>query len=244
MGWEALQGPQWEQWLLAVAGKNRVRSGHDLDPFGTSWRRLSSQAREWMPMIASGEAINNGKGRRDEQALIDLRGAALVEHGIHTLTPFGTAVLSRWEELDTDWKFELPLAIALLQEGLARDAAGFRGMLGFWWDIRQTFEEEDLFDGAGTDALMLLPYLNQTRDGFNAWATVREGGSADPAVPWESLASPGTEARAALDRLRSRLDKTRRLKPRIVFCRAMSLMFEHRRGRGAAYLDELALPRR
>jgi len=244
MGWEALQGPEWEQWLLAVAGKNRVRMGQSLDPFGSSWRRLHSQAKPWMTAIQKGEPIP--RTVRPNQVPTDLGGVALMTG--KSLSDFGTAVLERWKEMPGEWEYEMPLALALLQEGLARDADGFRGMLGFWWDIKQVFDEKEILSDRGGDTLILLPVLNQEVKGFNPWVTVRESEAPDPSFPWEALqkrqyAEPD-RAMKALNKLNRKLEENRPLKPRIVFCRAMSLMFEHRQGRGAQYLENLKLPRR
>lgn len=246
MGWEALEGRDWERWLLAVAGGSKAHSGRRLDPFGTSWRVLSRQGKLWLSKIRAGEPIP--REVRVPQAWSDLGSVDLVVPKKKTLTPFGEAVLDRWQDLPGEWTYELPLALGLLQEGIARDADGFRGMVGFWWDIKQVLTEEDLFDHTGGETLMLLSYLNQEVDGFNPWVTVREGDRPDPSFPWNELetreyAEPD-RARGALNNLRGKLDPSRRLKPRIVFCRAMSLMLEHREGKTAEYLEGLELPHR
>jgi hypothetical protein len=242
MGWDALRLPEWERWLLAVAGKSRVRSGQKLDPFGTSWRVLSTQGKPWLEAIHAGRPIS--REDRAEQVPVDLRAAGLVEGGAEVLTPVGAAVLERWKDFPEDWEYELPLAVALLQEALSADADGFRSMLAFWWDIRQAFDEEELF--AAGETLLLLPYLNQTKADFNPWAAMREGGDVAPSIPWDALEAlnPSGASEEALHRLRTRLDPSRRLKARIVFCRAMSLLFERHAAAASAYLEGLRLPQR
>lgn len=244
MGWDALEVPAWEQWLLATAGKDRVRGGQKLDPFGTSWRVLSTQAKPWMEAIHAGNPIP--RENRADQVPTDLRAAGLVESNGDGLTPVGVAVLDRWKPFPEEWEYELPLAVALLQEVLPGDAGGFRDMLAFWWDIRQTFDEEELF--AEGEILLALSYLNQTRADFNPWIAIRDSGGAQASVPWTALSEMSfgepQAAQKALDRIRERLDPSRRLMARIAFCRAMSLMFEGYAGTAPAYLDSLKLPQR
>jgi hypothetical protein len=245
MGWDALENPEWEQWLLAVAGGGKVATGQKLDPFGSSWRTLSTQAKDWLVTIKAGESIS-GK-RRNPQAFTDLGDAGLVDRTENALTPFGEAVLEHWQDLPEEWAFELPLALALLQEGVARDADDFRGMLGFWWDVRRVFDEEELFGDEGQETLMLLSYLNQEVAGFNPWVSIREEGEAALQFPWAEMHRRDYDtpaAEGALSKLKGALDPSRRAKPRVVFCRAMSLMFENRDGRTERYLKGLELPHR
>ncbi|MDX6634257.1 MAG: hypothetical protein QOF06_460 [Solirubrobacterales bacterium] len=245
MGWDALENPQWEQWLLAVAGGGKVATGQKLDPFGSSWRTLSTQAKDWLVTIKAGKPIP-GK-RRNPQAFTDLGDEGLVDRTENALTPFGEAVLERWRDLPAEWEYELPLALALLQEGAAQDAGGFRGMLGFWWDVRRVFDEEELFSDEGRETLMLLSYVNQGVGGFNPWVPIREEGEAALSFPWDRMHrrdydSPAAEG--ALSKLKGVLDPSRRAKSRIVFCRAMSLMFEDQDGKTEKYLKDLELPQR
>lgn len=243
MSWSALKSPVWEKWLLAVAGKKTVRPGIRLDPFGTSWRTLSTQARPWLSRIRSGGL--EASERRTNQTLIDLRAAGLVQGGGGALTALGGSVLARWEVFPDEWEFELPLAVALLQEGLAYDDSGFCEMLEFWWDVRRVFDEEELLSDRET--VLLLPYLNQTVEGFNPWVELRDGTRpVPPRVPWKDLknAVESDLAKKALARLQDRLDPSRRLAGRVSFCRGMSLLFEARQGGMSTYLTKLKLPYR
>jgi hypothetical protein len=251
MGWSSpLHDPAWGKWVVAVAGSGPVRPGAKLDPYGTSWRVLSTQARRWLPQIEAGEDIE-GSARRRDQTLIDLRAANLVEGGeAPALTSFGRAVLRRWENLPAAWVYELPLGVALLQEALIAQDPTFKGMLAFWWDARKRFADDNALL-ADEEAVLLLPYLNRTVDGYNPWVVLRaSSGSLDLPISWAQLKSavpsPTDATNNAIDRLRDVLDPSRRLKARVVLCRAMSLLFMRRENRGAIgeYLDDLKLPYR
>ena len=140
MSWStALEGANWQSWLREVAGGAQVRPGAKLDPFGTSWRVLSTQGARWLPLIREGKPTPGSQRRRD-QVIIDLRAANLVT-GPKGLTPFGEAVADRWEGIPDAWEYELPLGVALLQEALLSDQAGFKEMLAFWWDILETLPQ-------------------------------------------------------------------------------------------------------
>src|SRR5215208_1697714 len=91
-------------WLLEVAGSGKVSEGERLDPFGTSWRVLSTQARRWLPLLQEGQPIPGS--RRPDQALSDLRAANLVQADGRELTPLGQAVLDSWQHLRAQWSFE------------------------------------------------------------------------------------------------------------------------------------------
>jgi hypothetical protein len=246
MSWEeALDCPEWGPWLLSVGGPGVIRPGVRLDPFGTSWRVLSTQARRWLPLIESGDPIPGSKRRRD-QALSDLRAANLVTES-STLTELGSLALKRWKPLSDAWEYELPLAVALLQEAAAIGDAGFCEMLAFWWDVRNACDDDVLLQDG--EAVLLLPYLNRTVDGFNPWIALREaGGPIGLPIPWDQLRECVTnrteQTDQALTRIKQVLDPSRRLKPRVVFCRGMSLLFVRREQPGGVppYLDTLALP--
>jgi hypothetical protein len=248
MSWaSALQDPGWRTWLLDVAGGSRVRTGAKLDPFGTSWRSLSGQARRWLPLIRAGKPFADSQ-RRTDQTVIDLRAANLVA-GPAALTPFGEAVYKRWTAIPDSWEYELPLAVALLQEALIAEQATFGEMIAYWWDIRSRFGDDGhlLRD---EEAVILLPYMNQSSAGFNPWVALRDhAGPLQLPVPWndlETAAGGDAAARTALVRLRGVLDPSRRLKSRVVFCRAMSLLILRRENPGTVtpYLQGLELPRR
>jgi hypothetical protein len=248
MTWDVLGRQEWREWLLEVAGGNPVRPGAKLDPFGTSWRVFSTQARRWLPRIKAGEAIG-GSQRRADQALIDLRAAHLVQAETHELTELGEALLDRWDALPDQWAYELPMGVALLQEAVVASDGGFKDMLAFWWDIRARFDDDVLL--ADREAVLLLPYLNQTVGGFNPWVALRESEEPIPLpVPWSQLKqmvpSRSKDTNAAVGRLQDRLDPSRRLAGRVVFCRAMSLLFERHQTATMVptYLDGLELPYR
>ncbi len=227
MTWSSALGvPEWRAWILGVSSSSQVRVGLRLDPFGTSWRSLSGQARRWLPKIRDGQSFADTE-HRTRQALTDLGAANLVTASA-ALTPFGEAVIKRWESIPASWEFELPLAVVLLQEAIAAEEMTFIEMMAFWWDIRSRFGDEESVL-ADKEAVILLPYLNQSVNDFNAWIALREyPGSLTLPVPWSDLAAAaGGDAAvsAALSKLQGVLDPSRRLKPSVVFCRAMSLLF-------------------
>src|SRR4051794_34244986 len=135
MSWaDALQDPGWRTWLLDVAGGPRVRGGSKLDPFGTSLRSLSGQARRWLPLIRAQEPFADSQ-RRTDQTVTDLGAAGLVT-GPASLSELGEAVYERWQAIPDSWEYELPLAVALLQEALLIAQPTFVEMVAFWWDVR------------------------------------------------------------------------------------------------------------
>jgi hypothetical protein len=144
------------------------------------------------------------------------------------------------------WEFELPLGVALLQEAVRADQDSFKEMLAFWWDIRRRFGDEEpvLVDG---EAVLLFDYLNRTVNAFNPWVELRSSaGAISLPVPWNELevaAGGGSPVAQAVARLRQVLDPSRRLKGRVVFCRAMSLLFLRREDPAALdpYLTTLRL---
>ncbi len=248
MSWAStLQGPVWRTWLLDVAGGSRVRPGVKLDPFGSSWRSLSGQAREWLPAIRTGRLYQTYEKRRADQIVTDLGSANLVG-GPATLTSLGEAVYGRWQSIPDAWEYELALAVALLQEALVAEEGTFAEMVAFWWDVRVRFGDERPLLG-DTEALMLLSYLNRSAAGFNPWVALRESSGLLPLpVPWDELgaaAGGDAAARNALNRLRGVLDPSRR-KGRVAFCRAMSLLILRKENPGTLtpYLQGMELPRR
>lgn len=212
-------------------------------------RTFSTQAREWLTAFSSGKGLSGE--RRESQALSDLRGAGLVEAQSKKLTPFGKAVLDRWRELSLPPGFEaeLPLAVGLLLEALGHEIGQYLDRLAFWWDVRGLYDVDDLL--ANHEALLLLPYLNQTRAEFNPWAALLGAGFAITGpIDWGSLkaAIPAADdaTDAALDQLEKKTTDSRPVAARIVFCRAMEFVFmsrfEAERVPGA--LAEMALPER
>jgi hypothetical protein len=209
----------------------RVSPGQTFDPFGSSWRALSTQAAHWLPGIRDG-AEQPGV-RRQPQATIDLRSAELLVAGSPSLSELGAAVLARWErtEMPRTFEYELPRAVAVLEEAITHQAAGYLDRLAFWWDVRSLYEVEALL--ADGEALLLLAYLNQTRAGFNPWAVLL--GSGQPVhspFDWEAIKAAVSDRSAdtdrALDELAKRTHDRRPYPARVVFCRAMELIFMSR----------------
>lgn len=245
-----LNGQGFREWLLELVppGKAiRLSPGQTLDPFGSSMRTLSTQAKVWMTAFRKGEELEGE--RRESQALSDLRSAGLIEAGSNSLTLLGDTVLDRWEQvaLSDGFENELPLAVALLLEALGRGIEQYCDRLAFWWDIRSLYDVDKLLGDEET--LLLLPYLNQTRAGFNPWAALL--GARLPVggpIDWQGLkegvagADDGTDA--ALDELAKKTADKRPFAARVVFCRAMEYVFMSRfeAGRITAALAELALP--
>jgi hypothetical protein len=212
-------------------------------------RTLSTQASAWLPELRVGQPLPGV--RRQEQAEIDLRAAELIEPGSKALSEFGAAVLNRWEQcqIPEGFDYELPRAVALLEEALEHRVRSYIERLAFWWDICQIYNPDDLL--ADAEALLLLPYLNQTRAGFNPWAVLF--GARQPIhgpIDWQAikatLADPSKDTDRAIDVLADRAQQWRSVKPRVVFCRAMELIFvsRFRREDVRPLLEGLVLPQR
>lgn len=202
-----------------------------------------------MPDIRAGKT-QPGE-RRQAQLEIDLRKEELVADGSASLSAFGSAVLARWEELalPKEFTYELPRAVALLEEALIYRAERYLDRMAFWWDLRTVYDVERLL--ADGEALLLLPYLNQTRQEFNPWAALFGAKRAvHGPFDWDEIKdavsnrSPDTDR--AVDALAAKTEDQRPVAARIVFCRAMELVFMGRFVPEAvqSHLKSLVLPDR
>lgn len=227
----------------------RISPGQTLDPFGTSWRTLSTQAAHWLPDIRDGETQPGV--RRQDQATTDLRSAELLTAGAPSLSEFGAAVLLRWELLDVPrtFEYELARAVSLLEEAITHRAVSHLNRLAYWWDIRSLYDVEALL--ADEQALLLLAYLNQTRADFNPWAVLLGSGqTVHSPFDWDAVKAavsdrtPDTDR--AVDELAKRTHDRRPYPARVVFCHAMELIFMSRfhAEEVQPYLEAIKLPAR
>jgi hypothetical protein len=249
---DTLNGGGMRAWLLALVppAATRIASGQSLDPFGTSMRTLSTQARAWLPRVRDGAPVGDGDRRRN-QAPVDLRSAGLVEAGSPKLTPLGSSVLALWEKraIPSGFDYELELAVVLLQEAVRLQVRQYLDRLAFWWDIRGLYDVDELLHM--DELLMLLPYLNQTLADFNPWGVL--AGARRPLsspLDWSGLAASvvgrDSDTDHAVDLLRRRTIDRRPVDARRVFCHAMELIFGHndRPDTIKATLATLKLPER
>ncbi len=239
---EILTGEAWRRWLLACAGGGRVRRGLRIDPFGSSTRTFSTQMHRWLTAIESATQLPGE--RRWQQALIDTRSAGLVVPGTERLSPFGAAVLQRWNGLREDFSAELPHAVAFVLTAIEQRQAQHLESLAYWSDVRALCGEQVLDDA---DVLRLLPFVNQRLEGFNPWELLLASGAPlRGPLDWEAMKAAVSRrddaTDAALDALRDKGDR-RELRGRVVYCRAMDLVLAQRDPAAvAAQLDGLMLP--
>ncbi len=164
---------------------------------------------------------------------VDLRKEELVADGSASLSVLGAAVLKRWERQDMPEGFdsELPRAVALLEEALRYNARRYLDRLTFWWDIRSVYVVDDLL--ADGETLLLLPYLNRTRQDFNPWAALFAARQAvHGPFDWDGIkaavSNRSTDTDRAVDALATKTTEHRSVAARVVFCRAMELIFMSR----------------
>lgn len=251
MAWnEALTGRGFRSWLIAVAGNNaRILQGQDLDPFTTSMRVLKKVA-GWIKTIREGQNLNGG--RTANQAITDMASAEFIQHEPHgpTLTGLGHAVFDKWKHYDianAADEDEIPRCLVLIQIANELQSLQYLKMLGFWREIRDVFDPEELF--ANPEALYLLSYLNQSVSGYNPWLVIKAvnpEGVVQKAMNWElvkgEIPNSDEHLRNAVDNLARRVnDYKTRASGRINFCRAMEL-FILEPAAAQEKLDEWSLP--
>jgi hypothetical protein len=249
---DSLTGHGFRAWLLELVPPRKalhMSFGQTLDPFGTSWRTLSTQAAHWLPDIRDG--VTQPGVRRQPQATTDLRSAELLRDEGPALSSLGAEVLERWEHrpMPTTFEYELPRAVALLEAAIEHRALGYLERLAFWWDIRSLYYVDELLADEAT--MLLLAYLNQTRAGFNPWAVLL-GSRHTIRSPfdWEAIKSSISERSAdtdrAVDALAGKTHDRRPFAARVVFCRAMEMVFMSRFSveRVKPHLEALELPAR
>lgn len=232
MTWyEALNGKGFQDWLLRVAGGNRVPQGRRLDPFATSMRVFKFETPK-LQEVRQSENLTTGND--PGQNIVDLKAAGLVDRvgdGVK-LTRLGTQVLDKWihygvgNESDDD---ELPRCLIVVIEGLRLALPEYRTFVAFWNEIRKQYTADSLL--ASPSSLYLISYLNQEHNGFNPWKVLiaaNPNGVLNQAIDWADLKANtpniSPQVSDAIDNLKRRVDDAAtRATGRLAFCRALEL---------------------
>ena len=122
MDWhDALSGEGLKKWLIAISSGARITQGQPLDPFATSMRVLK-QTSEWLLNIQENGELVEGTQRRNDQAIIDMISAGLIERGeTISLTTLGSKTFDNWvsyEVANNDDEDELPRCLILLENAI------------------------------------------------------------------------------------------------------------------------------
>lgn len=169
------------QWLTDRTGPNEgspVRQGVKLDVFATSMRDSKVVAGNLRELAHGASTVT---APDVNQRIVDLTATALIARTSTgcAITPFGRAVLDRWNELgvDTDkTDDELVRQAILVDEGIRRRIPIYINARDFWAECVHLHPAVQWF--ANRDALYMVSYLNHKDGaGYNPWAVIRATGS-------------------------------------------------------------------
>lgn len=235
MRWhDVLTGRGFQSWIESITGGSNIRAGEALDPFTTSNRRLIRVA-GWLQNIHDQGTVGADTPRTEEQAIIDLGRAKLVERegtGVR-LTELGAQVLSSWRDLNVannSSDHEIARSIILAYFALQSNEEYYMRIMQFWREIRAVYDVDSLF--STPEVLALIGYLNQVAESFNPWDVIRAsrvGLDVDLANDWQDLLaqlSAGNSAlSASIEKFKERvLGWAGRSQGRVAFCMALELL--------------------
>jgi hypothetical protein len=232
---EVLTNAAFCQWAVKVGSGAQVHQGQRLDPFGTSMRHFGQpNASHLLGLVEEGKALP-GRGGAGTQDQTDLRFMGLIQTdaGKPELTALGQATLRRWRThgvADDDFTHEVTRHVLLLVEAKRLGHPDYGRMLGFWMEVRRSYDVDQLLNSQAS--LYLVSYLNQTVDGYNPWVVIRDSRaqlSSDFDTEWADLrkatSSCPAGSGAALDNIKDRIvGFATRGDPRTLFCAAMELI--------------------